>query len=159
MPLSLEDVMNFMMKDKEERVRERESDKQEIKELITSGVKSEVLAAIQPIQERQLQVENVQGDMVKQFKGMIAEVKEMKQQLKSNSISSSFPNLPEPRQPENRKTRSNFGEQQGLVMSNQQERGSEANDHDGKVQEIINLARRTLGLYKIDRADLDRMRL
>ena len=67
---TLEDVMNFMMKDKEERAKERESDKQEIKELMTSGVKAEVTAAIQPIQERKLLVENVQVDMVKQFKGM-----------------------------------------------------------------------------------------
>ena len=65
MPLSLEDVMNFMMKDKEERARERENDKQEIKELITNGVKTEVLAALQPMQERQLEVESVQGNMLK----------------------------------------------------------------------------------------------
>ena len=65
MPLSLEDIMNFMMKDKEERARERENDKQEIKELIFNGVKTEVLAALQHMQERQLEVESVQGNMLK----------------------------------------------------------------------------------------------
>ena len=54
--------MNFMKSDKEERVKERECDKEELRQLI-SGVKAEVEAAIVPIKEKQAELEVVQADM------------------------------------------------------------------------------------------------
>jgi putative protein kinase ArgK-like GTPase of G3E family len=64
MPLSLEDLMEFMKNDKEERTKERERDKKELKELISQGVKDEVTTALKPMQERQKHLEGVQSDMM-----------------------------------------------------------------------------------------------
>ena len=50
MPLSLEDLMAFMKNDKEERIKEREKDKIELKELISHGVKEEATTALKPMQ-------------------------------------------------------------------------------------------------------------
>jgi hypothetical protein len=51
MPLSLEDLMEFMKNDKQERIKEREKDQKELKELISQGVKEEVTTAIKPMAE------------------------------------------------------------------------------------------------------------
>ena len=45
--------MNFMKNDKEERTKERERDKEELKKIISQGVKDEVATALKPMQERQ----------------------------------------------------------------------------------------------------------
>ena len=46
--VSLDDIMNFMKKEKEDRAKERESDKEEIKDMILNGVKEEVEKNINP---------------------------------------------------------------------------------------------------------------
>ena len=160
MPLTLDDIMDFMRRDKEERVSEREKDKQEIKEMISSGVKAEVTAAIQPIQERQLQVEHSQADMLSQFKVVLEEVKVIKEQfteLKAGS-NSGFPVLAPSRQ------RPTQGQQEQVENTMRQHTGIAGSsrgtdEEDVKVREIISLARRTVGLHKIDKDDLKRMRL
>ena len=93
MPLSLDDIMEFMKNDKEEKARERERDKKELKELISLGVKDEVATALKPIQERQRHLEGVQSDMLQEFKDMIEEVREMKNSIQSNRAGQ-FPSLP-----------------------------------------------------------------
>ena len=144
MPLTLDDIMNFMTKDKEERAKEREADKQEIKELISKGVKDEVEAAMEPIKERQLQVEKVQDEMQREFKGMLEEVREFRNQITTSS-NQHFPGLPQPE--------SSLPSQisSGQVVSVKQSEETE-------VKKIISLARRTVGLHKINQADLRRMR-
>ena len=137
--------MNFMTKDKEERAKERETDKQEIKELISKGVKDEVEAAMEPIKERQLQVEKVQDEMQKEFKGMLEEVREFRNQITTSS-NPNFPGLPQPESSLSSQISS------GQVVSVKQ-------SEDTEVKKIISLARRTVGLHKINEADLRRMRL
>ena len=151
---TLEDVMNFMMKDKEERAEERVRDKQEIKELITNGVKAEVVAAKQPMQERQLQVETAQGDMLKQFKGMMEEVKDLKEKINDNT-NQSFPSMPQARQPAFTQWGSLGGHQ---IVAQSDQLGSGCKDHEARIKEIIDLARRTVGLDRIGKDDLVRMR-
>ena len=48
-PLTLEDIMDFLKKEKVERAEEREADKKEITEMISTGVKSEVEIKLKPI--------------------------------------------------------------------------------------------------------------
>ena len=157
MPLTLEDVMDFMMKDKQERNVERESDKQEIRQLITEGVKNEVKAAIEPMQERQSQLESVQEEMIQQFKGMIKEVKDIKEHLESSSADSQVqtvqPTVVQPVQSGSQPRVNNIDGVTHLV------RDSESGDKEAKVREIIFRSRRTLGLYRIGQDDLDRMKL
>lgn len=78
---TLEDLLQFMKNDKEERAREREKDKQEIQELISQGVKQEVKALVTPIQERVDKVENVQEDVLGKLKVMSDQIKDIKVQL------------------------------------------------------------------------------
>ena len=68
---------------------ERESDKEEIKNLISSGVKVET--NLKPIQARQDLMEKAQADMSDHFKDMVEEVKELKSQLQKPSTNSQEP--------------------------------------------------------------------
>ena len=70
--------MEFMKNDKEERIKEKEKDQKELKELISQGVKEEVTTALKPMQERQRHLEGVQSEMIKELKEVIEEVKEIK---------------------------------------------------------------------------------
>ena len=67
---TLEDLFQFMKSDKEERARERGKDKQEIKDLISQGVKTEVQSLLNPMQERVKVVEDTQESMMDQLLGM-----------------------------------------------------------------------------------------
>lgn len=86
-PLTLEDIMEFMKKDKEERTQWRENDKEKIKNMISSGVKDKVEKIFKPIQERQDGVERTQEDMKGQFKQMVDEVKQLKSNLHNPNLS------------------------------------------------------------------------
>ena len=138
MPLSLEDIMEFMQKEKAERALEREQDKKEIKEMISDGVKKEVEASIQPLKEKQALLESDQVDMKNQFSDILKEVKEIKTQLESTSRESS-------------------SIQQGWRGQGEQEVQVVGGDDHG-LDQIVGEARRTLGLYRIDYEDLDRMK-
>ena len=139
--------MNFMKKEKEDRAKERESDKEEIKDMILNGVKEEVEKNINPILERQNSLEETQADMKEQFREMVAEVKGLKTRLDSSKTDrqEQTPSLPSSLVPPSGQSENSpsFGSQ----------------DLDPKVAEIIDMARRTIGLHKIDRDDLARMRL
>ena len=84
MALTLEDLMNFMKNDKEKRAVERERDKEELKQILSKGVKEEVEAMIGPIKDKQEQLEQVQRDMHKGFSEVMAEVKDIRKQLADN---------------------------------------------------------------------------
>ena len=86
-PLTLEDIMEFMKKDKEERTQWRENDKEKIKNMISSGVKDKVEKIFKPIQERQDGMERTQEDMKGQFKQMVDEVKQLKSNLHNPNLS------------------------------------------------------------------------
>ena len=162
MPLTLEDSMEFMKKDKEERTQERERDKEEIREMISSGVKAEVEMTMKPMQERQEILDNVQNDLIKQFKVIFMEVQNIQNQLRAaTSNSQHFPDLPQSGQ-----SCSIFSEstERGRVQQHDQLHDQEQSeqhqqfDQDQRKEEIISLGRRTVGLHRIDKADLERMR-
>ena len=60
MPVSLEDLMEFLQKEKAERAVERAEDKKELMAMISLGVKKEVEASMGPVQERQAVMEKEQ---------------------------------------------------------------------------------------------------
>ena len=148
MAVSLEDIMNFMKKDKEERAKEREADKKEIKNMISSGVKKEVEENLQPIKEKQNLLEATQSNMLEKFNEMAETVQDLKTKLYSPSRSTSqgaSPSWPT-----------------GLVskpgQSGDLPQSSDLEFSDQQVADIISVARRTVGLSKIDIEDLNRMK-
>ena len=108
-----------------------------------------------PIKEKQTLLENVQEDMLKQFREVIGDVKEIKSQLESSS-SESFPSLPNPQnlpQHQNAQPRSNqFREHEPWTVAGGAEQISE------KLRNVISHARRTVGLSRIGEDDLIRTR-
>ena len=151
-PVSLDDIMEFMKKEKEDRAKEREMDKEEIRQMIADGVKDEVRRSVKPLETRQESLEKTQSEMKDQFKDVLVQVKEMKTLLNTSKISSDktsyWPGLPAPE--------ITPGLDQTPVSS---EKEASTHHSDPKVAEIIDIARRTVGLHKIDSSDLARMRL
>ena len=159
--------MAFMKNDKEERIKEREKDKIELKELISHGVKEEVTTALKPMQERQRHLEDVQSEMLKEFKVI-------KNSIDSNRADQ-FPSLPkqsfQPVQnpmpqaqrpsytPALRNILHTEGHMTDIAGPNQaMDRSKVTDEEDARLSEIRFLARRTVGLHKIDEHDLVRMR-
>ena len=129
--------MEFMQKEKVERAIEREQDKREIKEMISAGVKKEVENSVKPLKEKQAQLENDQESIKKQFSDVLKEIKEVKTQLQSTSSES--------------------------ILPTKQGQGWQVQHHvpvvGGEAQELVHVvgeARRTIGLFRIDQADLER---
>ena len=145
--------MEFMMKEKADRALEREQDKKELQEMISTGVKKEVEASIKPVKERQATLEGEQENMKKQFSEVLKEVKEIKTQLQvGSSNSGSFPGLPKPKE-----VQQGFG---GAYDKPPQAQGEEglSGDLQEKLRKVSSTARRTVGLHRIDSGDLVRMR-
>ena len=160
---TLEDLFEFLKKDKVERAQEREKDKAELKLLIQEGVKQEVSSLIKPIEDRVTNAEKAQVNLSEQFKVVSNELNNLKEQLKSrhsddphvhnidhttfkgtlssrvNSYKNSEKNKPRLSQPE--------------VVTD-----TLANTNSNELCEIISLGRRTIGLQRIDKVDLERMR-
>ena len=130
--------MEFMQKEKAERALEREQDKREIKEMISDGVKKEVETSIQPLREKQALLESEQVDMKHQFSDVLKEVRDIKNKLESNNLASS-------------------SIQQGWQGQGEQEVQVVGGDNQG-LDQVVGEARRTIGLYRIDHEDLDRMK-
>ena len=145
MALTLEDLMNFMKRDKEERAVERERDKEELKQIISKGVKDEVEAMIGPIKDKQEQLEQAQSDMQKGFSEVMAEVKDIRKQLAD-------------KRSESPTWASRLA---GQLPSHSHAAQTTPGHHeceDDRVKEVISLGRRTVGLSRIDQEDLVRMR-
>ena len=130
--------MEFMQKEKTERALEREQDNREIKEMISDGVKKEVETSIQPLREKQALLESEQVDMKHQFSDVLKEVREIKTKLESKNLASS-------------------SIQQGWQGQGEQEVQVVGGDNQG-LDQVVGEARRTVGLYRIDHEDLDRMK-
>ena len=77
--------MEFMKKEKADRALERELDKQELREMISLGVKKEVEVVIEPVKEKQAQLEREQAVIKDQFSDVRKEMKEIKTCLKNDS--------------------------------------------------------------------------
>ena len=142
--------MEFMKKEKEEKALQREQDRNELKEMISQGVKNEVKAAMEPIMNKQDIFEKEQETLKKNYGEVMQEMRSIKSQLKAGTADD-FPGLPQP---------------QGMLQGGRDHAGhrrhegvqQQDRDQQGKLRNIISNARRTIGLHSIDSADLVRMR-
>ena len=146
---TIEDLFEFLKKDKAERAREREQDKQEIKEFICKGVKQEVSALITPINKGVDNVENVQEDVMDKLKVMSDQIKDIKEQIVGNpgeihqlTYSSALKSNSQPSTP----TPKVIGHAQHAAYSDKDEE---------KALDLLNLARRTVSLYPFRQKDID----
>ena len=147
--------MNFMKSDKEERVKERECDKEELRQLI-SGVKAEVEAAIVPIKEKQAELEVVQADMQRGFSDLVAEVKDIQKQLTNQAY------MPPTQQSQLVRAPLSYAQAAQAAVSRHDVQADEVQLVEQSIEEklggIISLGRRTVGLQRINQEDLTRMR-
>ena len=154
MPVSLEDLMEFMQKEKAERALEREADKKELMTMISLGVKKEVEASIEPVKEKQAVLEKEQDEIKRQFSDVLSEMKDIKLQLQTTS-SGSVPCLPLAKDVQVHGA--GYGSAP-LVQPTQCEE-DQGGDQQARIRKVISMARRTLGLHRIDDSgDLFRMR-
>ena len=143
MPASIDDIFEFLKKDKDERLKEKEKDRIELKQLISEGVKKEVASIITPVTDRVKCVEGVQESVEEKMKVMSDEIKELKVQLYAKtSVKQSVPD----------------NQFQNRISESDSTSVGQANKVSSDLLEIISLGRRTIGLHKIDEADLERMR-
>ena len=133
--------MEFMMKEKEDRAKEREADKEEIRNMIIRGVREEVQSNIKSFQDRQEALESNQADLKEKFEELVEVVKDL--QSKAGAKVSRSHSEPSP--PVNR-------------VDYLTEQVPQGGCQDPKVKEIIDMAWRTVGLCSIDSEDLARMR-
>ena len=138
----IEDLFEFMKKDKEERAKERVKDKQEIKELVSQGINAEVRSLLTPLEERVQCVENTQTNVMNQLREIVDDMRGFKEQLVLSD-------------------RNRAGQVQGVpaAVPSRNVESDGAVENQEEVREIISHARRTVGLDRIDSTDLGRMRL
>ena len=139
---TIEDLFEFMKKDKEERAKEREKDKQEIKEFVSQGINAEVRSLLTPLEERVQCVENTQTNVMNQLREIVDDMRGFKEQLVLSD-------------------RNRAGQVQGVpaAVPSRNVESDGAVENQEEVREIISHARRTVGLDRIDSTDLGRMRL
>ena len=141
--------MEFMKKEKEDRALERELDKKELREMISLGVKKEVEASIEPMKEKQVQLEKEQEVIKNQFSDVLNEMKEIKTQLQNGSTAQ-FTGFSGPQGDQLAHSGGTGGRGEGVA--------GQDGDQQGRLRQIISKARRTVGLQRIDSGDLIRMR-
>ena len=146
---TIKDLFEFMRKDKEERAREREKDKQELKELITQGVQNEVRGLLNPLEDRVQSMENSQTNVISQLREVTEEVKVLREQMQTQSrVEDDHRAAP----------RQHQGLSEEVPRSSSYSSENISSDQIDKIREIAALARRTVGLDRIDQSDLERMR-
>ena len=145
--ISLDDIMSFMKKDKLERAKERELDKVEFMKMIKSGVKEEVQCSLKPLQERQDRLEAVQEELGDKFTKVIELVNDLKTKVDSNII----PTRPKSTLSADSSTSVGFLPAADISTG-------EPDALNEKLNEVIDMARRTVGLSRIDNDDISRMK-
>ena len=142
--VSLEEILSFMKQDKAdraeqrkvdmvERAEQRRKDMDQIKEMIKEGVRVEVLAVIGPINKRQDELEGRMNILQDRLEEMSKEIRGLK--LKDS------------------------GEERKKVndSKNDERADDEVNeDEKGDNKDVVSSARRTVGLHKVDQADVDK---
>ena len=142
---SLEGILEFLKQEKEVRIKQRQKDMEErteqrqqdmhmIKEMITKGVHAEVLAAIEPITERQQKVEEDHIFLKQKFN----EILEVVTGLKKSSDHHPTPNS------------------QLVSVVLQGDLAAVQDYNVSKMSEIVSAARRTIGFQSIYPEDVDR---
>ena len=147
MVVNLDDILNFMKTEKEERAKEREIDKEEIRNMISNGVKKEIEENLKPIQEKQSLLEAAQANILDRFNEMAETVQDLKARVVS-PCRATGPGTTPPAWP------AALAPKSGFSGNNDQSGALE----DQQVSEIISVARRTVGLSRIDTEDINRMK-
>ena len=149
MAATSQDIMAFLLAEKEAREREKEEEKfarskerkedmEQIKAMIEAGVKKEVLTAVVPLQDRLYTQERETSELREQFSKVVEEVKSLRESIKTTE---DFPSLPKYRNPN------------GFYPRNKSQLDSEAptnNEHIRQVQELCTSARKVIGLTPIE---------
>jgi hypothetical protein len=157
--VSLEDIISFMKQDKGDRVNQREQDKEdrakqreqdmlEMKELIMNGVHKEVEAAVLPIKERQLHIEQEQVIMKEQLSNLFQEIEKVKEKME-------FPQLPSTKQPRLAPLGSPKYSSLEKTIVNNLHKAIDRNPW--KTRQIATETRKILGLNKITKEDVERV--
>ena len=139
--VSLEEILLFMKQDKvdraeqrkedmQERVQQREKDMNMIKEMIQKGVRAEVLAAMEPICRRQEKLEEEQKCLRDKLERMAEEMKNLKVADQETAIKE--------------------------VNDLENYTKIDKDDENEEKKKIISSARRTVGLFKIKQADVNK---
>ena len=141
---------------KEIRNRERQEDKEEISKVIDKCLDEKMTEAIKPFEEKTESVVQAQMQMKEQVDILSEELKGLKERMDITAEVNSCPSTGQRMQADN-------------LDRIQQQGQSSTVDHAGQdlavvggqpvgLAEIISEARRTVGLFRIDQADLERMR-
>ena len=133
---------------------------EEMAKLIDSGLTEKVSDAIAPFKERTENVEKNQLVMKEQVDLIIEQMKTVTEKLSSNSgqanLAPTWAQFVASDNSEQNRQQDRVwvgAEQQGAGW-----RGGVGDHHQDQVREIISLGRRTVGLFKIDQEDVERMR-
>ena len=170
---SNEDLMKFLLGMEEKRERDREADKVEMKQIrekerkedkeeilnaVDKCLGEKVDEAIGPLREKTLAVEKVQLELGGQVNMIIEELRVLKEKLSNADTSSSSSNRMSMAAVV---SNSSVGERHDVWQHGGQVRvqaGAQDRDQDLELQQAISLARRTVGLHRIDAIDLARQR-
>lgn len=140
--------------DKEVRAKERKEDMDHILDMIASGVKKEVMAAIQPLEERLELQEKVNKELYTQVDALMKEVELMKE--RGNQQQEAFPVLPQPQvqqvqhqEDERMQWAANrIGDREHLIRRSEDE-------HSVTMKNLCASARRVIGFSPIEPRMLD----
>ena len=159
---SNDDIMGFLLEMKEKRARENEElaeirkteraeDRKEMAKLIDNCLREKVAEAIAPFKQRTEIVEKAQLELKEQVNLLTEQLKSVKEKLDNGPRYSKT--LAEVVTGDNRQlyppgTRQQEGQD-----------GATGGSHEEEFKSIISLSRKTVGLQKIDKDDLARMRL
>ena len=133
--VNLEDIFAFMKQDKADRAKQRMEDMNMIKEMISKGVKAEVLAALEPVHQRQEKLEEDQKYLHEKLNAMLKDISDLK--LKSSGDCNA-----------------RSGQIRKATISNSENAQNDLRNGSDKELEIVCAARRTVGLQNIFPADL-----
>ena len=165
------DLMTYLMKMEENRAKEREEDKiewkevrekerqedkEEITKVIDKCLEEKMTEAIKPFEEKTESVVQAQAQMKEQVDTLSKELMGLKEKISSIREVSTRPGNGQRLEADNLdRIQQGLGSTVGQVAEDVAVVGG---GQSVGLAEIISEARRTVGLYRIDQADLDRMR-
>ena len=167
---SNDDLMGFLLKMEDKRARERDADRQEMKELrekerkedkeeivkvIDNCLGEKVMEAIEPFKEKTIAVEQAQLEMKEQVNVLIQEMSVLKDKFSGGSeavgnvivtMASVVANSV------------NVENAASIQQQSQVQPQSVNQNQESEYNRLVSLSRRTMGLHRIDAKDLVRMR-
>lgn len=132
--------------DKELRAKEREHDMKVIQEIISKGVQREVEAAVLPISERQLHLEQEQAEIKEKLSNLYLEMQGAKQRYNFPPLSTP-PSLAPTGSPRHSSLEKTIADNLHKSMDNKMR----------QARQLAGEAKKIIGLNKIDREDVERV--